>query len=84
MRWEMLRICQKALDDGRASESEQYSLFAAMWEAPAGLEDEAEAARWEVEARAVCSKAWMLESARSHLERLKALLLDSPLKHLKP
>lgn len=83
VRREVLRICEKALDDGRASDySDRYWLLAAMWEAAAGLEDDVEAARWEARARGDCTESWMLESTQSHLERLNALLADSPLKHI--
>jgi len=53
-----------------------------MWEAAAGLEDNAEAANWEQEARSVLTAGWMLKSTQSRLEKLRGLLSTSPLKHL--
>ena len=78
---ELLRICHQALEDGPASDSDRYWILATMWEAAAGLEDEVEAAQWELEARKVCSQSWM-ESTQLRLEKWKELLVNSPLKHL--
>jgi tetratricopeptide (TPR) repeat protein len=78
----MLQICRRALDDESKSESDRYWLLATMWESATGIEDDAEAARWEQEARAISPESWMLESTQSRLERLQELLAESPLKHL--
>jgi len=82
-RREVIRICRGALDEEQKSESDRYWLLATLWEAAFGLEDEGEAAEWERQARAVCAKDWMLGSTQSRLEKLKGLLQESPLKHLR-
>jgi tetratricopeptide (TPR) repeat protein len=82
VRREVLRICRSALDDEPKSGSHRYWLLASMWEAAAGLENDAEAANWEQEARSVLTAGWMLKSTQSRLEKLRGLLSTSPLKHL--
>ena len=83
VRREVLRICRRALDDDEPkSGSHRYWLLATMWEASAGLENDADAANWEQQARSVNAADWMLASTRSRLEKLKGLLSQSPLKHL--
>ena len=83
VRREVLRICRKALDEESKADSDPYWMLAAMWEAAAGLEDDVETSKCEQKAKAACSEGWMLESTQSHIEKLKSLLLTSPLKHLR-
>ena len=78
---ELLNICHRALSNGPATESDRYWIFATMWEAAVGLQDGAEAAQWEREARGVCSPNW-IESTQLRLDKWKTLLANSPLKHL--
>ena len=78
---DLLRICRKALENGPTSESNRYWIFATLWEAAAGLKEEAEAAQWEQEARKVCSSDW-IENTQLRLDKWKELLANSPLKHL--
>lgn len=78
---ELLKICHRALSNGPATESDRYWIFATMWEAAVGLQDDAEAAQWEREARGVCSPNW-IESTQLRLDKWRTFLANSPLKHL--
>jgi hypothetical protein len=82
IRSEVLRICEKALDEGTKSVADKYWILATMWEAAVGLEDGAAAEKWKQEATKVSPEGWMLETTQSQLGKLKGLLSESPLKHL--
>jgi hypothetical protein len=83
IRREVLRICDKALGEGPKSDSEKYWILATMWEAAVGLGEGAAAEKWKQEASQVSLEGWMLETTQSQLEKLKGLLSESPLKHLR-
>jgi tetratricopeptide (TPR) repeat protein len=78
VRRQALQLCEVAL----RAQPRDYWTLATMWEAAVGLEDDAAAAKWEEQAKAVAGEGWALESTRSQLEKLKALLGSSPLKNL--
>ena len=82
VRREVLRFCQESFDAGTKSGDEKYWVLATAWEAAVGLEDGTSADEWERRAKAVNPQSWMLESTASQLEKLKALLAASPLKHI--
>lgn len=82
VRGEVLRFCQESFDAGTKSGDEKYWVLATAWEAAVGLEDGTSADEWERRAKAVNPQGWMLESTASQLEKLKALLAASPLKHI--
>ena len=78
VRRQVLQLCEEALK----AQPKDYWILATMWEAAVGLEDDAAAAKWEEQAKALATEGWMLESTRSQLDKLKGLLKSSPLKNL--
>jgi Tetratricopeptide Repeats-Sensor len=83
IRREVLKICQKALEEGPKTAAERYWILATMWEAALGLEDEVNAEIWGRQAESTAPEPWMLsDSTRPQLEKLKGLLASSPLKHI--
>ena len=82
VRREVLTLCQDILDAGTTSGDQTYWVLATAWEAAVGLEDGTSAGEWERRAKEANPPGWMLESTASQLEKLKALLAASPLKHI--
>jgi hypothetical protein len=54
-----------------------------MAEAYIGVGDEAEGQRMLEEAFAIEPAGWMRDSTREQIGKLRAMLVDSPLKHIK-
>jgi hypothetical protein len=84
VRREVLEICQKALDAGPRSKADKYWILATMWEASVGIEDEAAALQWGRQVAECEAAGWMRESTQTQLDKLKGLLVVSPLSHLHP
>lgn len=61
---------------------ERYWLLATLAEAALGLGDATETARWRAEAMQFAPNLWEHESTGQQLDRLEALLTNSPLNHL--
>lgn len=84
VRRDVLQICQRALEDGPLPDADKYWIWATMWEAAVGIEDEAGAIKWGQQAADSKAESWMRESTKTQIEKLRDLLAVSPLTHLKP
>jgi hypothetical protein len=83
IRREVVEICKSAMKDGGMSADSKYWVLATMAEAYLGVGDEANADKTFQEAAAVASADWMKESTTEQMDKLRALLADSPLKFVK-
>jgi len=96
IRKEVLSICEAWLaanpapDPQRVSEKGvteylrvRYWVLATMAEACLGMEDEAKAEQVLQEAYSIAPEAWMVDSTREQIEKLRMLLDQSPLTHIK-
>lgn len=83
IRREVLSICEGELSRGGLPDDQKYWVLAAMAEAYLGVGDEANADRSFQEAAAVASAGWMKETTTKQMNKLRALLSDSPLRHIK-
>jgi len=92
VRQEVLDICDKVLAESAAASAKdanasgpapesQYWVLATIAEAHIGLEDGLGEQRLQ-EAFAVASEKWMKDSTQEQVDKLKALLADSPLKKI--
>ncbi|HVT57090.1 MAG TPA: tetratricopeptide repeat-containing protein [Thermoanaerobaculia bacterium] len=97
VRKEVLSICDRWLGsnsapDGQAATPEavekykerRYWVLATLGEAWWGLGDETQAQKWLEEAYRDVPTPWMRKSTEEQIEKLTALLEDSPLKYLSP
>jgi tetratricopeptide (TPR) repeat protein len=75
--WLKERLGEKNLSDAK------YWVMATLAEAYAGIGDAAEAEKWFSEAAEGAPEAWMLEATKEQMDKLRALLADSPLKYVK-
>jgi len=95
VRQEVLTICEKWLADNPSTAAPvateqavkqqaetRYWVLATLGEAMVGLGDPAAPQRLEA-IYAAATAPWMAESTREQVEKLRALLVDAPLKHLK-
>jgi tetratricopeptide (TPR) repeat protein len=82
VRRDVLEICQAELEEGGLPDEKRYWVLATQAEAYFGMGDEANAEKKLEEAAAVAPADWMKESTREQLEKLRALLADSPLKYV--
>ncbi len=83
VRNDVLQFCHNALEAGVQSEADKYWILATMWEAAVGLENDADASKWEHQAEEATTEDWMLGSTRSQLDKLRELLVISPLRLLR-
>ncbi len=90
IRREVLSICKDLLEqDGAAKKGDRlpaqprYWLLATMAEAYLGVGDETNAEKSFNDAAAIASADWMKESTTEQMNKLRALLADSPLKYVK-
>ncbi|HVF42163.1 MAG TPA: TRAFs-binding domain-containing protein [Pyrinomonadaceae bacterium] len=83
VRREVVEICESALKDAGQSADGRYWVLATMAEAYLGAGDEANADKTLQEAAAVASADWMKESTTEQMNKLRALLADSPLKYVR-
>lgn len=75
--WVKERVAEKDLRDAK------YWIMATLAEAHAGIGDEAEAQKWFSEVVAGKPAPWMLETTQEQMNKLRALLANSPLKYVK-
>lgn len=83
IRREVIGICEEALKDAGQSADSKYWILATMAEAYLGMGDEANADKSLQEAAALASAGWMKDSTQEQVNKLRALLADSPLKYVK-
>jgi tetratricopeptide (TPR) repeat protein len=95
IRKEVLAISQRWLEDNPAPATDasvetlaehqkgKYWTLATMAEAYLGLGDEAQSQQFLDEAIAIAPEKWMKESTLEQISKLRLLVADSPLKHLK-
>jgi len=83
IRREVLKVCRNFLDTEKPSGDVQYWVKATAAEACFGLGDDAQGQQILAEALALPVAQWMKDSTQEQLDKLKPLLADSPLKHLK-
>ena len=83
IRREVLEISNKFLETEKPSGDVQYWVKATQAEACFGMGDDAQGEKILTEALALPVAEWMKESTQEQLGKLKPLLADSPLKHLK-
>jgi hypothetical protein len=80
VRREVLKICDTVLQTEKLSDDVKYWVLATMAEAHLGIGDEERADRKLKEAFEVASAKWMKDSTQEQMDKLRALLVDSPLK----
>lgn len=83
IRREVIGICESAVKDTGLSAESKYWVLATMAEAYLGAGDEANAKQKFDEAAAIASADWMTDSTKEQMDKLRALLADSPLKYVK-
>ncbi|HYH87183.1 MAG TPA: TRAFs-binding domain-containing protein [Pyrinomonadaceae bacterium] len=81
VRREVLSICEAVLKD-KLPDSDRYWVLATMAEVYVGVGDEENARQMLEVASASASASWMKESTAEQLNKLRALLADSPLKYV--
>ena len=82
VRAEVLKICKAVLETEKLPNDEKYWVLASAAEAYLGIGDEQKAAETVAQASEVAPKQWMRDSTREQMDRLRALLADSPLRHI--
>src|ERR1051325_3971695 len=83
VRREVLEICRKFLDNEKPTGDVQYWVKATEAEACFGIGDDVRGQQILAEAMLLPVAQWMKDSTKEQLDKLKPLLADSPLKHLK-
>ena len=83
VRREVIEICESLMKGGGSPNDETYWWMATWAEALLGIGDEEGAWRKFEEAAALASAQWMTDSTREQMDKLRALLTDSPLKYVK-
>ncbi|HKG13142.1 MAG TPA: TRAFs-binding domain-containing protein [Pyrinomonadaceae bacterium] len=83
IRREVIGICESAARESGLSADNKYWVLATMAEAYLGVGDEANADKSFQEAAAIASAGWMKDSSKEQMNKLRALLVDSPLKYVK-
>jgi MAP3K TRAFs-binding domain len=83
IRREVIKICQHWLKSENPSLDAKYWAQATMAEAYFGIGDEAEGQRILKEALSIAPAEWMKDSTREQVGKLRSMLADSPLKHIK-
>jgi hypothetical protein len=73
VRAEVTRLCEKTLTLPLTNDT-RFWVVATLWEAATGLGDAAATERRRLELEALPHAAWMMDSARSQIERLRALV----------
>jgi len=72
VREEVLRFVKPQLADlSDLPRDKRYWLLASLWEVNVGLGRDAEAARWEAEARTLAPATWMLQTTEEQLDRVR-------------
>jgi hypothetical protein len=83
VRREVLSICDAELAKGGLSDDAKYWVLATMAEAYLGIGDEVNADETFKKAADAASAGWMKDSTQEQMDKLRALLADSPLKYVK-
>ena len=83
IRREVIKICRNWLASESPSPDAKYWVQATMAEAYFGIGDDAEGQRILEEALAMSVAPWMKDSTREQIGKLRSMLADSPLKHIK-
>jgi tetratricopeptide (TPR) repeat protein len=85
-RLKVIDICKAALAAGIEDSEQKYWVLATLWEACAGIDDEAGARQWMAEATRHVEDnqlpGWMLNSTKDQCSKLRELLEPSPLRHI--
>ena len=77
VRAEVTRLCQKTLERPTLSNDTRFWVVATLWEAATGLGDAAATEQRRLELEALPHAPWMIDSARSQIERLRALVASA-------
>lgn len=83
IRHEVIKICQNFLNTEKPSADVLYWVKATQAEACFGTGDDVQGQQILTEAMALPVAQWMRQSTEEQLDKLKPLLNDSPLKHIK-
>jgi hypothetical protein len=83
VRREVIQICEALLKNENLPEADKYWTMATMAEAYLGIGDETNAQQKFQEASAIASADWMKDSTREQMDKLRAMLKDSPLKYVR-
>jgi tetratricopeptide (TPR) repeat protein len=83
IRREVIQICQHWLESENPPPDAKYWVQATMAEAYFGIGDETEGQRILEDALARAPASWMRDSTREQIGKLRSMLADSPLKHIK-
>src|SRR5690349_1911780 len=83
VRREVIEICQELLKSDSPSPDANCRVQATEAEACFGIGDDAQGQQLLAEAQAMPVAQWMKDSTLEQLGKLRPLLADSPLKHLK-
>ena len=83
IRREVLEVCRNFLSTEKPSINVQYWVKATQAEACFGMGDDVQGQQILAEAMSLPVAQWMKDSTQEQLDKLRPLLADSPLKHLK-
>ena len=83
IRREVLEVCRNFLNTEKPSVDVQYWVKATQAEACFGMGDDDQGQQILAEALSLSVAQWMKDSTQEQLKKLRPLLADSPLKHLK-
>jgi hypothetical protein len=83
IRREVLEVCRNFLNTEKPTLDVQYWVKATQAEACFGMGDEVQGQQVLAEAMSLPVAQWMKDSTQEQLNKLRPLLADSPLKHLK-
>ena len=83
IRREVITICEQWLQSKSLSDDKLFWVTSTLAQAYFGIGDEAEGQRLLEEASSMAVADWMKESTREQIEKLRPMLIDSPLKHIK-
>jgi tetratricopeptide (TPR) repeat protein len=83
VRREVIQICEALLKNENLPEADKYWTMATMAEAYLGIGDETNAQQKFQEASAIAPADWMKDSTREQMDKLRAMLKDSPLKYVR-
>lgn len=82
VRAEVLKICRSVLETEKLPNDAKYWVLASAAEAHLGIGDEERATQTLEEASAVASHQWMRDTTREQMDKLRALIADSPLRFI--
>jgi hypothetical protein len=82
VRNDVIPICESVLENENLQPDDKYWALATLAEAYLGVGDETNAQQKFQEAAAVASADWMKDGTQEQMDKLRALLVDSPLKYV--